>query len=145
MILGSPKGVKLLDAIEVDARLAGHLRMDAIRVPLLEIAGDLAAAATCYRAAARKTVNLPTSVSATRAAAASEANPIFGAAGFIVKSGYSRQKADQRRLPSEGEPQRQLQRSGIGDGRGSHERRERIGRISPAAKGAIQTDTVHMV
>jgi predicted RNA polymerase sigma factor len=44
---------------EVDERLAGHYRLDAVRAHLLEMAGDTEAALTHYRAAASRTTSLP--------------------------------------------------------------------------------------
>ena len=59
MVHGPKEGLKLLDALKGDRRIAEHYRMDAVRAHLLEMAGDAQAAATYYRAAAGKTVNLP--------------------------------------------------------------------------------------
>lgn len=58
MVHGPEHGLKLLDALDGDGRIAEHHRMDAVRAHLLEMAGDLAAAAKYYRTAAGKTVNL---------------------------------------------------------------------------------------
>lgn len=44
---------------EVDERLAGHYRLDAVRAHLLEMAGDTEAAIAHYRAAANRTTSLP--------------------------------------------------------------------------------------
>ncbi len=59
MVHGAPKGLELLDALQADARLADHHRMDAVRAHLLELAGDRKGAVTHYRAAAGKTGSLP--------------------------------------------------------------------------------------
>ena len=59
MVHGAMKGLELLDALKVDARVAEHHRLDAVRAHLLELAGDLEAAVRHYRAAAAKTANLP--------------------------------------------------------------------------------------
>jgi predicted RNA polymerase sigma factor len=59
MIHGARKGLELLDALEVDARIAGHHRLDAVRAHLLELAGDREVAVRHYRAAAGKTGSLP--------------------------------------------------------------------------------------
>ena len=59
MVHGPKEGLKLLDAIQEDRRIAEHYRMDAVRGHLLEMAGDPQRAANYYRAAAGKTVNLP--------------------------------------------------------------------------------------
>jgi predicted RNA polymerase sigma factor len=44
---------------EVEERLAGHYRLDAVRAHLLEMAGDTTGAIANYRAAAKRTTNLP--------------------------------------------------------------------------------------
>ena len=44
---------------EVDERLSGHYRLDAVRAHLLELAGDTEAALVHYRAAAARTTSLP--------------------------------------------------------------------------------------
>jgi len=54
---GPSAGLALLD--EVDERLTGHYRLDAVRAHLLEMAGDTEAALAHYRAAASRTTNLP--------------------------------------------------------------------------------------
>ncbi|MFL6452231.1 MAG: RNA polymerase sigma factor [Bryobacteraceae bacterium] len=59
MVHGPKEGLNLLDALQGDRRMTEHHRMDAVRAHLLEMAGDSQAAATHYRAAAGKTVNLP--------------------------------------------------------------------------------------
>ena len=59
MVHGPKEGLKLLDALKGDPRMIEHHRLDAVRAHLLEMAGDLQAAARCYHAAAGKTVNLP--------------------------------------------------------------------------------------
>ena len=59
MVHGPREGLNLLDALREDRRIAEHQRMDAVRAHLLEMAGDSQAAATYYRSAASKTVNLP--------------------------------------------------------------------------------------
>ncbi|MBV9745208.1 MAG: RNA polymerase sigma factor, partial [Acidobacteriia bacterium] len=58
MVHGPKEGLRLLDALQEDPRMAGHHRMDAVRAHLLEMAGDPEAAARHYRAAAAKTGNL---------------------------------------------------------------------------------------
>ena len=57
MAEGPSAGLALLDT--VDARLAGHHRLDAVRAHLLEMAGDTEAARAHYRAAAARTTSLP--------------------------------------------------------------------------------------
>lgn len=59
MVHGPAKGLELLDALNDDARLATHHRLDAVRAHLLEMAGDRAGAIDHYRAAAGKTGSLP--------------------------------------------------------------------------------------
>ena len=59
MVHGPQEGLRLLDALQTDRRIAEHYRMDAVRAHLLEMAGDSVAAATFYRVAAGKTVNEP--------------------------------------------------------------------------------------
>ncbi|MGN6867221.1 MAG: RNA polymerase sigma factor [Solirubrobacteraceae bacterium] len=56
---GPAAGLAQLAAIEGDARLAGHHRVDAVRAHMLELAGDRDGAADAYRAAARLTTSLP--------------------------------------------------------------------------------------
>jgi RNA polymerase sigma factor (sigma-70 family) len=57
MVDGPSAGLAVLD--EVDERLAGHYRLDAVRAHLLEIVGDSEAAIAHYRAAASRTTSLP--------------------------------------------------------------------------------------
>jgi predicted RNA polymerase sigma factor len=59
MVHGPRAGLELLDALDVDGRLAGHHRLGAVRAHLLEMAGDHAAAIVHYRAAAGLTTSLP--------------------------------------------------------------------------------------
>ncbi len=59
MVHGPAKGLELLDALDRDARLANHYRLDAVRAHLLELAGDCEGAVNHYRAAAGKTGSLP--------------------------------------------------------------------------------------
>jgi RNA polymerase sigma factor (sigma-70 family) len=59
MVYGTDEGLRLLDELERDARVAGHHRMEAVRAHLLEMSGDSQAAVKHYRAAAAKTGNLP--------------------------------------------------------------------------------------
>jgi predicted RNA polymerase sigma factor len=53
---GPSAGLALLE--EVDERLAGHYRLDAVRAHLLEMAGDTESALAHYRVAASRTTNL---------------------------------------------------------------------------------------
>jgi predicted RNA polymerase sigma factor len=57
MAHGPSAGLALLD--EVDEKLPGHYRVDAVRAHLLEMAGDTEAALKHYRVAARRTTSLP--------------------------------------------------------------------------------------
>ena len=59
MVHGPSKGLELLKALDSDARLAGHHRLDAVRAHLLEMAGDHKAAITHYRIAASRTTSIP--------------------------------------------------------------------------------------
>jgi RNA polymerase sigma factor (sigma-70 family) len=59
MVRGPSKGLELLDALQADARLADHHRLDAVRAHLLELTGNGKEAASYYRAAAGKTGSLP--------------------------------------------------------------------------------------
>jgi predicted RNA polymerase sigma factor len=59
MVHGPKQGLNLLDSLKADRRVAEHHRMDAVRAHLMEMAGDLQAAARFYRGAAGKTGNLP--------------------------------------------------------------------------------------
>ncbi len=59
MVHGPSKGLELLRALDLDARLAGHHRLDAVRAHLLEMAGDHKAAITHYRIAAGRTTSTP--------------------------------------------------------------------------------------
>jgi RNA polymerase sigma factor (sigma-70 family) len=59
MVHGPAAGLDLLNALDHDARLASHHRLDAVRAHLLELAGDHIAAIAHYRAAAKKTASIP--------------------------------------------------------------------------------------
>ena len=59
MVHGTRAGLDLVAALDADARIAGHYRLDAVRAHLLERAGDRDAAARYYRAAAGKTTSTP--------------------------------------------------------------------------------------
>jgi predicted RNA polymerase sigma factor len=73
MVHGPSKGLDLLKALDSDARLTGHHRLDAVRAHLLEMAGDLEGAIQHYRSAASRTTNLPEqNYLASRAARLSE-------------------------------------------------------------------------
>jgi RNA polymerase sigma factor (sigma-70 family) len=59
MVQGPRAGLARLDALDKDARLAGHYRLDAVRGHLLEMAGERDAAMARYRAAAARTASIP--------------------------------------------------------------------------------------
>jgi RNA polymerase sigma factor (sigma-70 family) len=59
MVHGPPTGLELLDALESDARLRGHYRLDAVRGHLLEMTGDRERAIVHFRAAAERTTSIP--------------------------------------------------------------------------------------
>jgi RNA polymerase sigma factor (sigma-70 family) len=59
MVRGPAAGLERLDALDADARLAGHHRMHAVRAHLLELAGERDAAIANYRTAANRTTSLP--------------------------------------------------------------------------------------
>ena len=59
MVHGPCRGLELLRALDADARLAGHHRLDAVRAHLLEMAGDHETAIKHYRIAAGRTTSIP--------------------------------------------------------------------------------------
>jgi RNA polymerase sigma factor (sigma-70 family) len=59
MVHGPAEGLRLLEALDGDERLAGHYRLAAVRAHLLERAGHREAAIEHYQAAAAKTTNIP--------------------------------------------------------------------------------------
>ena len=59
MVHGPETGLELVQALDADARLGGHYRLDAVRAHLHEMAGDHGRAARHYRAAAERTTSLP--------------------------------------------------------------------------------------
>jgi RNA polymerase sigma factor (sigma-70 family) len=59
MVFGPQAGLDRLAALDDDARIAAHHRVDAVRAHLLELGGDEAGAYAAYRAAARRTTSLP--------------------------------------------------------------------------------------
>ena len=59
MVQGPDAGLRLLDALEADERLAAHHRLNAVRAHLLEMAGNYPAAVAQYRQAAQRTASLP--------------------------------------------------------------------------------------
>ncbi|MCP3140298.1 RNA polymerase sigma factor [Pyxidicoccus xibeiensis] len=59
MVHGPEAGLELLKALDGDARLAGHHRLDAVRAHLLERAGDPEGAIQHYTKAAGRTTSIP--------------------------------------------------------------------------------------
>lgn len=59
MVEGPEAGLRMLDDLRHDARIAGHYRLDAVRAHLLDLAGNAPEAATHYRAAAEGTASIP--------------------------------------------------------------------------------------
>ena len=59
MVHGPESGLELLAALDADARVAGHYRLDAVRGHLFEKLGDRERALAHYRAAAERTTSLP--------------------------------------------------------------------------------------
>ncbi|GAA3827462.1 sigma factor-like helix-turn-helix DNA-binding protein [Sphaerisporangium flaviroseum] len=59
MVHGPAAGLDMLKALDADGRLAGHHRFHTARAHLLEMSGDLRAAAEDYRVAASRTTNAP--------------------------------------------------------------------------------------
>lgn len=57
MVDGPSAGLRRIDAIEADPRVAGHYRLDAVRAHLLERSGEHAAAIDRYRGAAARTAS----------------------------------------------------------------------------------------
>ncbi|HSL69089.1 MAG TPA: sigma-70 family RNA polymerase sigma factor [Longimicrobiales bacterium] len=59
MVHGPQAGLELLPALDADARIAGHYRLDAVRGHLHERAGDYERAIAHFRAAADRTASIP--------------------------------------------------------------------------------------
>jgi RNA polymerase sigma factor (sigma-70 family) len=59
MVDGPAAGLAMLDALDVEGKLAGHHRLHAVRAHLLERAGDRARAIDEYRIAAGRTASIP--------------------------------------------------------------------------------------
>jgi RNA polymerase sigma factor (sigma-70 family) len=59
MVHGPHAGLAMLDALESDPRVSGHHRIVSVRAHLLELAGDLDAAARHFRDAAQRTTSAP--------------------------------------------------------------------------------------
>jgi RNA polymerase sigma factor (sigma-70 family) len=59
MVHGPATGLERLTALDADARVAGHYRLDAVRAHLYEMSGDRERAIAHYRAAAERTTSMP--------------------------------------------------------------------------------------
>jgi RNA polymerase sigma factor (sigma-70 family) len=59
MVNGPETGLRMLDALDGDERIARHHRLEAVRGHLLEMAGAPEAARAAYRLAARRATSLP--------------------------------------------------------------------------------------
>lgn len=59
MVYGPAAGLELIEALDADARIAGHYRLDAVRGHLFERSGDREAAVRHYLSAAGKTASRP--------------------------------------------------------------------------------------
>ncbi|MGI5180216.1 RNA polymerase sigma factor [Dactylosporangium sp. CA-152071] len=59
MVQGPGAGLRLLESLDADERLARHHRLAAVRAHLQEMSGDAAAARSSYELAARRTTSLP--------------------------------------------------------------------------------------
>jgi RNA polymerase sigma factor (sigma-70 family) len=59
MVDGPRAGLRLVDALDAEGRLAGHHRLDAVRAHLLELAGERTQAIERYRSAAELTASIP--------------------------------------------------------------------------------------
>jgi RNA polymerase sigma factor (sigma-70 family) len=59
MVHGPLQGLELIRSLDLDPRLSGHYRLDAVRAHLLEMAGDYENAIRHYRIAAGRTTSLP--------------------------------------------------------------------------------------
>jgi RNA polymerase sigma factor (sigma-70 family) len=59
MVRGPAAGLKLLQELDQDERLAGHHRLDAVRAYLMELSGDVTGAIVHYKLAAERTTSLP--------------------------------------------------------------------------------------
>ena len=59
MVRGPDAGLRLLESLDDDERLARHHRLPAVRAHLLEMAGQAGPARAAYLAAARRTTSAP--------------------------------------------------------------------------------------
>lgn len=59
MVHGPAQGLARLNALDADARVAGHYRLDSVRAHFLEMLGDKQGAIAYYRKAASATTSMP--------------------------------------------------------------------------------------
>jgi predicted RNA polymerase sigma factor len=59
MVNGPTVGLAMLEALDTDARMAGHYRLDAVRAHFYEMSGNRDQALAHYRAAAERTASIP--------------------------------------------------------------------------------------
>jgi predicted RNA polymerase sigma factor len=59
MVQGPRAALEQLETADADPALAAHHRIDAVRAHLLELAGEIETARTCYLRAARRTLSVP--------------------------------------------------------------------------------------
>jgi RNA polymerase sigma factor (sigma-70 family) len=59
MVKGPAAGLALVSALDADARVSGHYRLDAVRAHLYEMSGDHTRALKHYRTAAERTTSIP--------------------------------------------------------------------------------------
>jgi RNA polymerase sigma factor (sigma-70 family) len=59
MVHGAEAGLAQLADLELDSRIAGHYRLDAVRAHLLQLSGEFGRSAERFRAAAERTASLP--------------------------------------------------------------------------------------
>ena len=79
MVHGPEAGLERLKALDVDGRLSGHHRLDAVRAHLLEMAGAREDAVVHYKVAAGRTTSLP------------EQRYLFARAARLCESGGGRE------------------------------------------------------
>ena len=80
MVHDPATGLKLLEPLDADVRLASHYRLDAVRAHLFEMSGDHQTAIAYYQSAARRTNSIPERDYLTTQAARlnAEASPTYG-------------------------------------------------------------------
>ncbi|HEX2208044.1 MAG TPA: sigma-70 family RNA polymerase sigma factor [Longimicrobium sp.] len=91
MVNGPAAGLALLEALDGDARLRGHYRLDAVRGHLHERLGDADRAIAHYRAAAERTTSIPErdylTLKAARLASARRSTAVPREAPFDAEDG----------------------------------------------------------